>query len=116
VIALEIHRDLVKSQVIVRAGDDLADHFGLAGTYAGIQYQVFGVKPGALALTTPWTRLVMVLFRFGHLGDLREHFLLSRFRLQLPSALLHRGSFLGGESGDLSLAAGLCADFSMPFV
>jgi hypothetical protein len=40
--------------------------------------------------------------RFQHLGDLREHvaFLvrLARGRLQLSSALPHRGSFLGRES------------------
>jgi hypothetical protein len=58
--------------------------------YAGIPYQVFGQRSGALALTI----------------DLREHvafpgrlvLVRARFRLQLLGALLHRSSFLGGES------------------
>src|SRR5215212_590359 len=44
--------------------------------------------------------------RFRHLGDLREHGALPGFRLQLFSALLHRGSFLVRECLGLLIAGG----------
>jgi len=75
---------------------------------AGIPYQSFGDRAGALAVMTAWSHSPRGAIRLGHLGDLREHgafpVLLGRVRaaargrLELLGALLHRAPFLVGES------------------
>ena len=76
--------------------------------YAGIPYQVFGERAGALAFDDRVEPLGHGAIRFRDLGDLREHVAfpvrlvraraLARGRLQLLDALLHRSSFLVRES------------------
>ena len=73
--------------------------------YAGIPYQVFGVRAGALALTISWSRLAMARSGFRHLGDLREHVAFpvrlalarARFRLQLLAR-----SFIAARSSSVN--------------
>ena len=73
--------------------------------YAGIPYQVFGERSGALALMIAWSRLAMARSGSGISAIFASTSLSpsalscrARFRLQLLGALLHRGSFLGRES------------------
>src|SRR5712692_6173678 len=53
--------------------------------YAGMPYQVFGERAGALALMSAWSRLAMARSGFLHRGDRREHVAFS-VRLVLLSA------------------------------
>ena len=69
--------------------------------YAGIPYQVFGERVGALAFTIAWSRLararsgsgISAIFASTSLSPSALLFAL-RFLLQLSRALLHRGSFV----------------------
>jgi len=100
---------------------------------AGIPYQSFGDRAGALAVMTAWSRSPRGAIRLGHLGDLREHgafpVLLGRVRaaargrLELLGALLHRAPFLVGESpgrragrGARSWRASACRSWLVSFL
>ncbi len=82
--------------------------------YAGIPYQVFGERAGALALMIAWSRLAMVrsgsgisaIFASTSLSPSALSLVRARFRLQLLGALLHRGSFLVRESLGLLVGRG----------
>src|SRR3984893_17342756 len=74
--------------------------------YAGIPYQVFGERAGALALMMAWSRSAMARSGSGMSAIFASRSLspsplcagLAPGRLQLLDAFLHRGSFLVRES------------------
>src|SRR3989304_446575 len=87
--------------------------------YAGIPYQVFGERPGALALMIPWSRLAMARSGSGISAILASTAL-------SPSALSAFSSwalsFIAARSSSVHpldlvpVAVVLLADFSMPFL
>src|SRR5712691_2411813 len=86
--------------------------------YAGIPYQVFGERSGAVALMSSWSRLAMSPQDRGAHGGFPI-----RLVLQLSGARFHRGFFLGRESfffvgalGGLLLAFLRCGVHRSPFV